>query len=419
VSAARHRRFIARWLWLASALACTVTIDAAAADSSHSQIERGRYLAQAGDCAACHTAEGGKAFAGGRAIPTPFGTIFSTNITPDQTTGIGQWTASDFYRAMHSGIGRDGKHLYPAFPYPWYTKLSREDVDAIKAFLDTLAPVREENKSSELPFPLSVRQSVAGWNMLYFDEGGFKPDPNKSAEWNRGAYLIEGLGHCGACHTAKTFAGGPKKDQRFAGGYGENWFASNLTGDKTVGLGAWSVDDIVEYLKTGSNKLAAAGGPMAEVVMHSTQHLREADLRAMAVYLKDLPAQGGQSGEPEAADKDRFARGEALYTDQCAGCHMQKGEGQPGVFPPLKGNAVVQSRDPETMVHMILSGIQIAATKDKPTGLKMPAFDWKLSDQDIADLTTYLRQAWGNHAAPVSDSKVGSIRHDIAEASVK
>ncbi|HYX65222.1 MAG TPA: cytochrome c, partial [Burkholderiales bacterium] len=308
------------------------------AEPSHSMVERGRYLAQAGDCAACHTAEGGKPYAGGRPIPTPFGTLYSTNITPDKETGLGNWSEEDFYKAMHEGLRRDGKHLYPAFPYPWYTKLTREDVDALKAFLDSVPPVRQEAKASELPWPLSVRESVAGWNTLFFKEGEYRPDPKKSAEWNRGAYLVEGLGHCGACHTPKNFLGGPKRDRNLQGGYGENWYATSVTSGAPDGIGHWSVDDIVRFLKTGANRIAAAGGPMAEVVEHSTQHMTQDDLRAIAMYLKSVPA-GEGPGTP-ASDQQRLARGRAIYVDQCSGCHMENGEGQSHVFPPLKGSAV-------------------------------------------------------------------------------
>jgi mono/diheme cytochrome c family protein len=380
----------------------------------HSAIERGRYLAAAGDCAACHTADGGKPFAGGRPIPTPFGTIYSTNITPDKDTGIGTWSEEQFYRAMHEGIRADGKHLYPAFPYPWYTKLSRADVDSIKAYLDALPPVRQEARKPELPWPLSVREVLAGWNTLYFKKGQYRQDPKQSPEWNRGAYLVEGLGHCGACHTPKNLAGGMKTSQNLQGGYGENWYATSLTNDVRDGLGDWSLDDIVQYLKTGQNAKGAATGPMAEVIENSTQHLNDADLRAIATYLKSV---GGRTeAKAPTKDKERLARGEAIYLDQCSGCHMQDGTGQAHVFPPLKGNAVVQSKDPGTMLHMILDGAKIAATAQNPTGLAMPGFSWKLSDQDIADLASYLRATWGNQAGPVAASEVKKTRERVAKA---
>lgn len=391
------------------------SVNAAWATPTHWQVERGRYLAAAGDCAACHTAEGGQPYAGGRAVPTPFGTIYSTNITPDKATGLGDWSEEDFYRAMHEGIRKDGAHLYPAFPYPWYTKLTRTDVDALKAFLDTLPPVRNEAKEPELPWPFSMRAVMRGWNQLYFHDGEYQPDPGKSAQWNRGAYLVDGLGHCGACHTPKNFAGAVKAKQKLQGGYAEHWYATSLTSDVRDGLGDWSVDDIVAFLKKGMNERAAATGPMAEVVEHSTQHLTDEDLRAMAVYLKSVPAPKQQEAKVET-DRQRLARGEALYVDQCQGCHMQHGEGLAHVFPPLKGNSVVQADKPGTLLHIILGGADVASPKSNPNRFAMPAFDWKLSDQDAADLATYLRGAWGNKASPVSTSDVKDARKRIQQA---
>ena len=392
-----------------------------ARESSHASIERGRYLVDAGDCAACHTDEGGEPFAGGRPIPTPFGTLYSTNITPDAETGIGNWTSDDFYRAMHEGIAPGNRYLYPAFPYPWYTKLSRADVDDIRAFLSTLPAVKQDNKPVELPWPLSVRQVMAGWNALYFKKGAFHPNPQKSAEWNLGAYLVEGLGHCGSCHSPKNFAGAPERDKAYQGGYGEHWYATSLGGDLHDGLGQWTTDDIVQYLKTGANRRAAAFGPMGEVVHDSTQHLDDDDLHAIAVYLKDLPPHETEvattnAGNGDSVDHDRLARGRGVYIDDCAGCHMDNGEGIPGVFPPLKGNNVVQSKDPETVVHIILSGEKTAATKDNPTGLAMPAFDWKLDDKSIADLVTYLRNAWGNRGDAIDSGKVAATRSTVVAA---
>ncbi len=393
-----------------------------ARETSHGSIERGRYLVAAGDCAACHTDEGGKPFAGGRAVPTPFGTIYSTNITPDGETGIGHWTSDDFYRAMHEGIAPGGKHLYPAFPYPWYTKLTRQDVDDIRTFLATIPPVKQDDKAPDLPWPFSVREVMAGWNALYFKEGTFGSNPQKSAEWNLGAYLVEGLGHCGACHSPKNFAGAPKHDKAFQGGYGENWYATSLGGDLHDGLGQWSTDDIVQYLKTGANKRAAAFGPMGEVVHDSTQHLDDKDLHAIAVYLKDLPPHETPATTNAATDNkkpdnaERLARGRGVYLDDCAGCHMDNGEGLAGIFPPLKGNNVVQANDPETVVHIILSGEKTAVTKENPTGFAMPAFDWKLSDNQIADLVTYLRSAWGNRGDPLDAGKVAQTRGTVVAA---
>lgn len=393
-----------------------------ARESSHAELERGRYLTEAGDCAACHTAQDGQPFAGGRAVPTPFGTIYSTNITPDGPTGIGNWTSDDFYRAMHEGVAPGGENLYPAFPYPWYTKLSRADVDAIRSYLATRAPVRQPNRPSELPWPFSMRNVMTAWNALYFKPGTYRSNPQKSAQWNLGAYLVQGLGHCGACHSPKNFAGAPKRAKAFQGGYGEHWYAPSLGADLRDGLGEWTVDDIVSYLKTGTNRRAAAFGPMAEVVHDSTQYLNDDDLRAIAVYLKDLPphekapANAPATQNASNADKQRIASGRGIYIDDCAGCHMEGGQGIAGVFPPLKRNNVVQSSDPETVVHIILSGQKAAVTEENPTGLAMPAFDWKLSDGQIADLVTYLRSAWGNKGDAIDANKVADTRKTLVAA---
>lgn len=385
---------------------------ATARESSFSRIQRGRYLTYAGDCAACHTADGGKPFAGGREIPTPFGTIYSSNITPDEQTGIGKWTDEAFWRAMHEGIGHDGRHLYPAFPYPWYTKMTRDDVAAVKAYLDTLEPVKNEVKPPDLPFPMNARGSVTFWNALFFDPGTYVPDSNKSAQWNRGAYLVEGLAHCGACHTPKNALGGPERDEALQGGYGEHWFATNITGNPGEGLGHWTVDEIVEFLKTGATRRARAYGPMQEVVQHSTMHMSKADLTAMAVYLKDQKGTAERDPKP-GTDAEVLARGRLVYADQCAACHMQNGEGVPRVFPPLKDSSAVQAHNPDTLIQLVLKGAGSAKTPERPAGFGMPAFDWKLTDQQIADLLTYLRASWGNRAAPVDASAVADLRSDL------
>ena len=390
-------------------------IPAGAQGTTYTTIERGRYLVNAGDCASCHTDQGGKPYAGGLAVPTPFGVIYSTNITPDPATGIGKWSEQDFYKAMHNGIDRDGKHLYPAFPYPWFTKVSRDDVGAIKAFLDTLTPVRQANKPTELHWPLNVREVMAGWNELYFHEGALKADSTKSEQWNRGAYLVEGLGHCGACHTATNELGAPKAGETLKGGdFGDHWYAPSLTSGLRDGLGGWSAAEIVEYLKTGANAKSAAAGPMAEVVKNSTQYLSDADLSAIAAYLKDSPVEKDKATTKTAAiDKQALSHGEALYFDNCTGCHMENGEGLAQAFPPLKGSSAVQAKTPDTVIHVVLAGAKIAATKGKQTGLAMPAFDWKLDDKEVADLVNYIRNAWGNHASLTSVDTVSKVRRDV------
>ena len=393
---------------------------ARAQGATFTTLERGRYLVDAGDCAACHTAEGGKSMAGGRPIPTPFGTIYSTNITPDKETGIGNWTEEEFYKAVHDGIGPGGKRYYPAFPYPWYTKISAEDVRAIKAYLDAIPPVRQKDQPPDLAWPLTVRKVMAIWNALYFRAASYQPNPAKSAAWNRGAYLVDGLGHCGACHTPKNILGAPKRDEHLAGGFGEHWYAMSLTSDPRDGLGAWSEQEIVEYLKTGSIAKAAAAGPMAEVVQNSTQHLSDADLKAVATYLKDLPGGGRVAGAaPSKIDSAAMAHGKALYLDQCTGCHLEEGTGIAEVFPPLKGSAAVQAKDPATVLEAMIDGATVVATAEKPTGLAMPAFGWKLNDSELADLATYIRNAWGNQASAVTPGQVSKARKESQQSAAK
>jgi mono/diheme cytochrome c family protein len=377
------------------------------------EIARGRYLVRAGDCVACHTAEGGAPFAGDRAIPTPFGTLYSSNLTPDPDTGIGRWTDEDFYRAMHEGIDRQGNPLYPAFPYPWYTRLSRDDVLAIKAYLDTLAPVRQTHRPNELPWPLDQRGVMAAWNAMFFEAGTYRPDPKRSAQWNRGAYLVKGLGHCGACHSDKNLAGAVGKDT-LTGGFAENAFAPSLAGGVRDGLGSWTEQDIVQYLGTGRNRRTAAAGPMAQVVEDSTRYLSKPDLQAIATYLKSLPTPKEKSNA--SIDKDSFARGAALYVDNCEGCHLQQGQGETGAFPPLRQSSAVQAQSADTLIGVILDGARIPATTAEPTGLAMQGFADHLDDAQIADLATYIRNAWGNHAEAVDAGHVEDVRKSLRQS---
>ena len=410
----RARKIIFGLLGLCG-LSLAIAASARTEGASRTSIERGRYLATVGECASCHTDVGGKPYAGGRAIVTPFGTIYSSNITPDPATGIGKWSKQDFYRALHNGIRRDGKHLYPAFPYPWFTQVTRADVQAIKSYLDSVAAVRQQNKPAELPWPLSVREILAGWNELFFHEGAFSPDLKKSEQWNRGAYLVEGLGHCGACHTATNVLGAPKSDEKLKGGdFGEHWYAPGLTENLRDGLGAWSQADIVAYLKTGSNAKSAAAGPMADVVKNSTQHLNDADLNAIAVYLKDIPADKTQAGaEMTATGKRSLSRGELIYLENCTACHRKSGAGYAKIFPSLKGSSAVQARLPDTVTHVILAGAHTAKTAAAPTALPMPAFDKKLDDQKVAELVNYIRNAWGNRASLTNAEAVSKVRKDV------
>jgi mono/diheme cytochrome c family protein len=405
-SLARHSVLIAVLLSASGPL-----VPSHAKDTSYATIERGRHLVNAGDCIACHTADKGKSFAGGRAIETPFGTIYSPNITPDRETGIGAWSEEDFYRALHSGIGPDGTHLYPAFPYPYFTKMTYDDVQAMFAYLKTLAPVKNEHRAADLTWPLGYRFLMRGWNWMYFDEGTFKPNPQKSAEWNRGAYLVQGPAHCGACHTPKTLAGADDTDNALQGGQIQNWFAPKIANDTHNGTGGWNIDDIVEYLKTGRNKHSGATGLMAEVVANSTSKLPDADLHAIAVYLKDFSGQAPESSSKP--DTTVMNAGQAIFADSCSGCHQVDGKGVPRMFPPLVHNANAQSKDPTSVIRVILHGAQTVATDKRPTPFTMPAFDWKLSDGEIAAVASYVRNAWGNSAPAVSADQVKSLRHDL------
>jgi mono/diheme cytochrome c family protein len=410
---------------IALCAACSHDRDQAAAPSAvklgermspgpYGDIARGRYLVRAGDCEACHTAPGGVPFAGDRAIPTPFGTIYSSNLTPDPETGLGRWSDADFYRAMHEGIDRLGNHLYPAFPYPWYTRLSRDDVRAIKAYLDTLAPVRQAKRRNELPWPLDQRGLMAAWNGMYFQDGTYRPDPRRSAQWNRGAYLVQGAGHCGACHSKRNVAGATDMDDPFSGGFAENAYAPSLAGGMRDGLGSWSEQDIVEYLGTGRNSRTAAAGPMAEVVEQSTQYLSEADRRAIAVYLKSLPAP--KEASVARIDRGTLDRGAALYVDNCAGCHLAEGQGELGAFPPLRQSSAVQATSADTLIGVILQGARIPSTQREPTGLAMQGFADRLDDAQIADLTTYIRNAWGNQAKAVDAGQVSDLRETLRKS---
>jgi mono/diheme cytochrome c family protein len=381
------------------------------ADNSYSEVRRGQYLAAAGDCISCHTAAKGKPFAGGRPIETPFGIIYSPNLTPDLSTGIGGWSDDDFYRAMHLGIGPDGTRLFPAFPYPYFTKLTREDVHAIRAYLNTLPPVENQRPANQLMWPLNYRVFMRGWDWMFFEPGTYQRDPQKSDEWNRGAYLVEGAGHCGACHTPKNIAGADKKDKHLTGGQLQHWFAPKLANTDRNGLGGWNVDDIVEYLKTGRNRHSGATGLMAEVVTNSTSKLKDEDLHAIAVYLKDVSAPASDTtAKPDQAMMDA---GAAIYNDSCSACHQSYGKGVPRMFPPLTGNANAQSADPTSIIRIILEGAQTVPTDARPTPSTMPAFNWKLTDAQVAAVATYVRNHWGNAAPPVSPAQVKSLRRQL------
>ncbi len=377
------------------------------------QIERGHYLSIVGSCETCHTQAGEPRFAGGRPIETPFGLLISPNITPDPDTGIGAWSDDEFVNSLTKGRGRHGTYLYPAMPYTYMTRTTRADALAIRAYLNTVPAVRNAVKSNQLPFPFNIRSAMAAWNALFFTPGEFKPVPGKSEEWNRGAYLAEGLMHCGMCHTPKNVLGGDRTGERLQGYALQGWFAPNITNDTRRGLGGWSVDDIVSYLKSGHNRTTDATGLMSEVVSLATSKMSDADLRAMAVYLKDQS--GPPPGAPAAADSAVMTRGGRIYADECSACHAPDGKGVSGMIPSLNGSALAQQDDPTSMLRVLLRGARSVATDRAPTAPAMPAFGPVLSNDDAAAVLTFVRNSWGNKAAPVSADTVSRARADFAQ----
>jgi mono/diheme cytochrome c family protein len=297
-------------------------------------------------------------------------------------------------------------------PYTCYTKLSRDDVLAIRAYLKTVPAVHNAVKSNQLPFPFNVRASLAGWDALFFKPGAFKPVTDKGAEWNRGAYLVEGASHCGMCHTPKNTLGGDKNEP--LQGYAlQGWFAPNITNDDRLGLGTWTADDVAEYLKTGHNRFSAASGPMGEVVTFSTAQMTDADLHAMAVYLKGGAAQKPKT--PVKADAMAVNIGGKIYADECSGCHGRDGKGTPGLFPALAGSPAVRQDDATSLMRVILRGARSVGTDEAPTAPAMPSFGWVLDDGQVADLLTYVRNTWGNASSPVTADDVGKARHALAK----
>jgi mono/diheme cytochrome c family protein len=378
------------------------------------QIERGRYLAVLSDCASCHTVPGSnQPFAGGRAIETPFGNIVAPNITPDPETGIGSWSDEQFDAAVRKGIARNGSHLYPAMPYNAYTKMSRDDVLAIRAYLNTLVPVRNAVEANTLPFPFNIRAAMNVWNALYFKEGDYQPNPRQSTEWNRGAFLVDGPGHCGACHTPKTALGGDKTGQYLEGAYLQGWSAPDITNDSRLGLGAWSKEDLVAYLKSGHNRVTAATGPMGEVVTLSTAFMTDPDLNAIATYLKSLP---GKTDAPPAisASDPGMTAGAAIYRDQCSACHGLDGKGVAELFPSIADSSMVRSDDPTTSIRIVLRGARSVGTKAQPTASGMPSYGRQLDDDQVAAVLTYMRNNWGGAARTVTPAQVSNVRLDTA-----
>ncbi|MDH1574203.1 MULTISPECIES: cytochrome c [Pseudomonas] len=399
---------------------------AQADEATDALVKKGEYLARAGDCVACHTAKGGKPFAGGLPMETPIGTVYSTNITPD-ATGIGQYSFEDFDLAVRKGVAKDGSTLYPAMPYPSYARVKDEDMRALYAyFMQGVQPVAQPNKATDIPWPLSMRWPLAIWRGVFAPEvKAWQAPAGADPVVSRGAYLVEGLGHCGACHTPRALtmqeeALSPADGKQFLAGSAplEGWIAKNLRGDHKDGLGSWSEEQLVQFLKTGRSDRSAVFGGMSDVVEHSMQHLSDADLTAIARYLKTLPASDPHD-QPHVYDKhvaqalwngDDSKPGAAVYVDNCAACHRTDGQGYTRVFPALAGNPVVQTADATSLIHVVLDGGTVPATHTAPSNLTMPAFGWRLSDQEVAEVVNFIRTSWGNQGSAVSASDVKAIR---------
>ncbi len=396
-------------------------------------IKQGAYVARLGDCAACHTAPGGQDFAGGLALQSPIGAIYSSNITPDHENGIGSYSYGDFERAVRRGIRPDGTSLYPAMPFPSYAKVTDDDMKALYAFFTKgVAPVAEKNRDADIIWPLSMRWPLTYWRWIFGpgdkvagQQGTGDADPVIA----RGAYLVEGLGHCGSCHTprglafqekALSTADGPAY---LSGDLVDNYVANNLRGDHVTGLGSWSEDDIVQFLQTGRNKKSAAFGGMADVVLRSTQYMTEADLTAIARYLKSLPADGAQKAAVTddktaamLANGDVSRPGALDYLNNCAACHLSSGNGYSETFPALSGNSVLNADDPTSVIHLILKGATVPGTQKAPTDFTMPGFANRLTDKEIADLATFVRSSWGNVGSAVSADQVKHLRSVVGAA---
>ena len=392
------------------ALCSAVSGVARAAEPSPELIASGKVLVEAGDCAGCHTTDPAKPFAGGKRIDTPFGAIYAPNLTPDRDTGIGAWSDADFVRAVRTGIAPDGSNYYPAFPYPSFTKMTKDDALAIRAYLATLAPVVSRNKPPELRWPFGYRGLIRVWNALYFKPGLFEPDQSKSAAWNRGGYLVTGLAHCGACHTPKNYFGADKSAQALSGNVVAGWFAPRLDGAARTGLKSWSEEDITEYLQSGRNGKSHAGGPMAEVVVNSTSKMSDADVRAIAVYLKSLPPARRETIVTPPGEVEMKA-GQAVYAKLCIACHEADGSGAPRIYPPLPGNALLQSVNPSSTLRIILDGAHTVTTPRAPNTGEMPNYA-RLSDEEIAAVANYIRNSWGNAAPIVTPAQVAKARKE-------
>lgn len=367
-------------------------------------VQRGAYLARAGNCMGCHTARGGQPYAGGRGIPTPFGTVFAPNLTPDPATGLDPWSAEDFWRALHNGRGRDGRLLTPAFPYTNYALVTRADSDALYAYLRSLPAVASPRRPHELRFPFGTQAALAAWRALYFRPAEFRPDPAQSPAWNRGAYLVQGLGHCNACHAPRNALGATAGNDDFSGGMLKalGWYAPSLHDPAEAGVAGWTPEALRRWLRTGQGPQGSALGPMGEVVLGSTQHLSEPDLEAMSLYLRSLPQQPREREAPPRPDAPRRALGSKLYEQHCASCHGAQGEGVAGIYPPLAGNRTVTMGSSANLLRVMLRGGFAPATAANPRPFGMPPFASQLDERELAAIASHVRNAWGNRGGDVT-----------------
>jgi mono/diheme cytochrome c family protein len=382
------------------------------AASDPSLVARGAYLAKAADCMPCHTSSKDKQFAGGLKLDTPFGAMFSPNITPDQDTGIGRWTYDDFKNALHAGIRADGSYLYPVMTFDAFTKITEDDLKALWAYFRSIPAIKQQNRANELDFPFNIRLAMWPWRLLFFTEGYYKPNPAKGPQWNRGAYLVEALAHCSDCHTPRNFMGTTIASKWLQGARIDQWYAPNITAEALRTINKWDKARLVAFLRKGSGNNSTALGPMQEVVHDSMSYLRESDLDAIATFLLDLPAGQETPAAPVARTlaPEVAARASKLYADNCASCHQPDGQGIANSIPPLAGNPAVVATKPFNILAAVRSGIPARADL-----MAMPSFAGALGDQDVADLANYVRTSFGNRAAPsATPSMVAAWRSTLS-----
>ncbi len=418
----RHLTIVSRAVICGLILLCTVGTSRAGESASPADIDS-EYLARAGDCVACHSIPGDKAFAGGLKMGTPLGAIYSTNITPDPETGIGRYSLADFERAVRQGIAKDGHRLYPAMRYPSYVKLTDADVAVLyRFFMKEVPPVRRANLKNEIPAFLSIRWPVAIWDVLFAPRATYVAKPGHDAAWNRGAYLVQGPGHCGACHTSRGIgmqeqALDDSSPKYLAGAELDAWYAPSLRGDMRIGLGTWSAADIGEFLKHGHNRIGTAFGSMIDVINNSTSYLSDSDINAIASYLKSLPATSAQQAvtyntETTVALRNRPTTqpGGAVYSGACASCHGFDARGFTPYMPALVGNPVVLDENPSSLINVVLNGSIPLVAKGIPDAYRMPQFRQQSSDENIADVITLIRNGWGNRGPAVTAAQVAKLR---------